>query len=210
MKKLILLLIISIPAVLFAQNGISVTNLATGAGTVRFEVSWNKTTMPPLWVDSAWVFVDYNNKGVIERLPLEAGATLTATSAPGIGRVAYEPNNVQGVWVIGNARTVGTFFAAVELPTAVTDIAGACAYASNYPPVGLYTSATEISFTGTPEYIVLLERSDNSTYTAIVGKGESLSIPSGETAVSFIDKTGAPGMLHYTCLAGEINGQEES
>jgi hypothetical protein len=71
-------------------------------------------------------------------------------------------------------------------------------YGSNYPPVGEYLSASEISFTGTPEYKVVLERSDKSTYTATVGKNEPLSIPSSEAALSFTDKTGAPGQLNST------------
>jgi hypothetical protein len=45
-------------------NGVHVTGLAVDAGTVTFNVSWTDNTgMPPLWLDSAWVFVDYNNKG---------------------------------------------------------------------------------------------------------------------------------------------------
>jgi uncharacterized protein (TIGR02145 family) len=121
------------------------------------------------------------------------GATLTATS-PG-GKVIEEPDNNQGVWVAGNARTEGSFSATVQLLTAIKDVGGACVYGSNYPPVGEYLSASEISFTGTPEYKVVLERNDKSTYTATVGKNESLSIPNGEAALSFTDRTGAPGKL---------------
>jgi hypothetical protein len=64
--------------------------------------------------------------------------------------------------------------------------------------VGKYTATDKIAFTGTPEYKVILEKDNKSTYTVTVGKGESLSIPSSETALSFIDKTGAPGT--FTCI----------
>jgi hypothetical protein len=151
--------------------------------------------MPELWSDTVWVFVDYNNAGVMERLPLLPGATLTATSAEGVGKVKEEPGNNQGVWVMGNARNAGSFSATVQLPTAVSGIGGACVYGSNYPPVGKYTTATNISFTGTPDYKVILERNDKSTYTATVGKNELLLIPSGEAVLSFTDATGALGRL---------------
>jgi uncharacterized protein (TIGR02145 family) len=132
--------------------------------------------------------VDYNDAGVMKRLPV-TDATASA------GTVTKIPNNDKGVWVEGNARTEGSFSATVKLFTATAEVAGACAYASNYPPVGKYISASEISFTGTPEYKVVLERSDKSTYTVIVNNDESLSIPNGEAVMSFTDKTGAPGML---------------
>jgi hypothetical protein len=151
MKK-ILLLVLCWPMVLAAQNGVSVSNLNVNSGTVTFNVSWDKTKMPvTLWSDSVWVFVDYNAGGTMKRLPLSAGATLTATSAPGMGRVIQYSDNKQGVWVVGNARSAGSFSATVKLLTATATIAGACVYASNYPPVGEYKSATKISFTGTPE-----------------------------------------------------------
>jgi hypothetical protein len=135
--------------------------------------------------------VDYNNNGMMERLPVTS-ATASA------GTVTKISGNNKGVWVAGNAWTNGSFSATVKLLTAIKDVAGACAYASNYPPVGKYTSATNISFTGTPDYIAVLERNDKSTYTVTVHKDESLSIPSGETALSLTDKTGAPGM--FTCI----------
>jgi hypothetical protein len=181
---------------LAAQNGVTVKGLNVSSGTVTFNVSWKNTGMPALWSDTVWVFVDYNNKGVMERLPLLPGATLTATS-PG-GKVIEEPDNNKGVWVAGNARTNSSFSATVKLLTAIMDVGGACMYGSNYPPVGEYLSSTEISFTGTPEYKVVLERSDKSTYTATVGKDESLSIPSGEVVLSFTDKTSAPGT--FICI----------
>jgi hypothetical protein len=202
-------------ALLAQSNGVSISNLTTSAGTVTFEVRWNSTAMPPLWLDSAWVFVDYNDNGVTKRLLLDpAGATLTATSALGVGRVAYEPGNAQGVWVIGNARTSGAFYAKVLLPaaTASATLAGVCAYASNYPPVGLYTSDTEITFTGTLPYIITLQREDNGQleiWPQLAAPPPVFTVPSGYTAYSFTDATGAPGRFSYNCAAGEIDGVEE-
>jgi hypothetical protein len=195
MKKNLLLMMMCCPMMLAAQNGngVAVSGLAVNSGTVTFNVSWKNTGMPALWSDTVWVFVDYNNAGKMERLPLLPGATLTATS-PG-GKVIEETNNNKGVWVAGNARTESSFSATVQLLTAVKDVGGACVYGSNYPPVGEYLSVSEVSFSGTPEYKVVLERSDKSTYTVTVGKGESLPIPNGEAALSFTDATGAPGII---------------
>jgi hypothetical protein len=190
MKKL-LLMMICVPVLLFAEgNGVKVSNLSVSAGTVTFTVSWSKTGMPTLWSDTVWVFVDYNNNGVMERLPV-TGATASA------GTVTKISNNDKGVWIAGNARTAGAggFSATVKLLTSVKNVAGVCAYASNYPPVGEYASATDISFTGTPDFKVVVRKSDGNTYTATVGKKESLSISNGETILSFTDKTGAPGTL---------------
>jgi uncharacterized protein (TIGR02145 family) len=192
MKKNLLLMMLCCPMVLAAQNGVTVSNLAVDAGTVTFNVSWNKPMPVMLWSDTVWVFVDYNNNGVMERLPV-TGATASA------GTVTKIPDNDKGVWVAGNARTNGSFSGTVKLFTAIKDVGGACVYGSNYPPVGKYTAGDTIEFTGTPEYKVVLEKSDKSTYTATVGKGESLSIPSGEVIQSFIDKTGAPGIIK--CIA---------
>jgi uncharacterized protein (TIGR02145 family) len=204
MKKKLLLMMLCLPMLLAAQqtNGVKVSGLAVDAGTVTFNVNWTDTDIPTLWSDTVWVFVDYNNNGVMERLPLSVGATLTATS-PG-GEVIEETDNNQGVWIAGNARTNSSFSATVQLLTATANLAGVCAYASNYPPVGKYISASEITFTGTPEYKVVLERINKSTYTATVGKNESLSIPTGEAALSFTDKTGAPGKLGCIPMTGNI------
>jgi hypothetical protein len=190
MKKNLLLMMMCCPMMLAAQNGVTVSGLAISAGTVTFTVSWDRDAMPvALWSDTVWVFVDYNDAGVMKRLPV-TDATVSA------GTVTKVPNNDKGVWVVGDAREHTSFSATVQLLTTTADLAGACAYASNYPPVGEYkNNATEISFTGTPEYKVVLERSDKSTYTATVGKDESLLIPSGEVVLSFTDKTGAPGLL---------------
>jgi hypothetical protein len=188
-----LIAIICYPAVLTAQNGVTVSGLEMDAGTVTFSVSWKNTGMPTPWSASVWVFVDYNDAGTMKRLPLLPGATLTETSAPGVGEVIEESGNNQGVWVVGNARSAGSFSATVQLLTATAT--GACAYASNYPPVGEYTAASAISFIGTPMYeIVLKETFSGNTYTTY-SKGV-YSIPEGSTFVSFTDATAAPGIIH--------------
>jgi uncharacterized protein (TIGR02145 family) len=182
--------------VLSAQNGVTVTNLAVTTGsptTVTFDVSWTDTGMPAVWSDSVWVFVDFNDAGVMKRLPLLAGATLTATSAPGVGKVIEVSGNDKGVWVVGNARSAGNFSATVQLLTGTANVAGACAYGSNYPPVGEYTTAAHLSFTGTAPYEIVLKHKDGSI---IVRKSESpYSVPLDYTVQSFTDKTGAPGII---------------
>jgi hypothetical protein len=132
----------------------------------------------------------------MERLPV-TGATLTATSALGVGKVVEDAGNNQGVWVVGNARSAGAFSATVKLFTATPDIAGACAYASNYPPVGEYSSdAPMISFTGTPPYELLLAKLDEGSTT--VKSGDTFLLPCDYTLTSFTDATGAPGRLNGT------------
>jgi uncharacterized protein (TIGR02145 family) len=193
MKKFLLSMMLCWSVTLLAQNGVTVDGLAINAGTVTFNVSW-KTPMPvSLWSDSVWVFVDYNHAGKMERLPLRPGATLTATSAPGVGKVVEETGNNKGVWVVGNARTNGSFSATVQLLTSVNDVGGACVYASNYPPVGEYISPTEISFTGTPMYELVLEHSNGSTVT--VQSGNMLLLPCDYSLTSFTDATAAPGIM---------------
>jgi hypothetical protein len=186
--------------VLFAQNGVTVSNLAVDAGTVTFNVSW-QTPMPvELWSDTVWVFVDYNNAGKMERLPLSPGATLTATS-PG-GKVIEESDNNKGVWVAGNARSAGSFSATVKLLTAIKDVGGACVYGSNYPPVGEYTSsdASEIKFTGTPQYDVVLLHESGSLVTTTTNS--PFNVPASYTVQSFTDKTAAPGKL--SCIPSTV------
>jgi hypothetical protein len=201
MKKILLLMMLCCPMVLAAQNGVTVSGLAIDAGTVTFNVSWKNTNMPELWSDTVWVFVDYNNAGKMERLPLLPGATLTATS-PG-GEVIEEPDNNKGVWVAGIARTEGSFSATVKLLTEVKDVGGACVYGSNYPPVGEYSSndATGIKFTGTPMYDLVLEKiADGSTYT--IATTGLYSIHAGEVIQSFTDRTAAPGK--FSCIPSTV------
>jgi hypothetical protein len=71
------LLLLLWPAVLTAQNGVTVSNLVVDAGTLTFNVSWDVTdpTMQPIWSDTVWVWVDYNTAGTLTRLPLAPGAT---------------------------------------------------------------------------------------------------------------------------------------
>jgi uncharacterized protein (TIGR02145 family) len=196
MKKNLLLIMMCAPVLLAAQNGVTVSNLIVNAGTVTFNVSW-RTPMPvAVWSDSVWVFVDYNNAGKMERLPV-TNATVSA------GTVTEIPGNDKGVWVIGNARTTGHFSATVQLYTATVDIAGACAYASNYPPVGEYISDTKISFTGTPMYEIVLKNGSSATSTWY-STGQ-FTVPPGYTVQSFSDKTGAPGIMNCTPLGATVN-----
>jgi uncharacterized protein (TIGR02145 family) len=202
------LLLLCVPVLLFAQgNGVKVSNLAVSTGsptTVTFNVSWNKTGMPDVWSDTVWVFVDYNNNGVMERLPVTS-ATLTATSAPGVGKVVEDAGNNQGMWVVGNARTQGSFSATVKLLTTVKDVAGACAYASNYPPVGKYSSdAPILSFTGTPPYELLLAKAGSPGETEQVESGNKFLLPCDYTLTSFTDATGAPGIMGKSSTAPSV------
>jgi hypothetical protein len=137
MKKLLLFVMIILPTVLVAQNA-TVSNLQVSPGsvgspsTVTFDVRWDKATLTTPWLDSMWVFVDYNKNGRMERL-LVSGGTLTEHTATktGTGIFIEEPNNDKGAWVYGDARTnaAGSFSAKVQLFTKETDIviAGACA-----------------------------------------------------------------------------------
>jgi hypothetical protein len=193
MKKNLLLMMLCVPVILVAQNGVTVSNLAVDAGTVTFNVSWKSADMPEVWSDTVWVFVDYNKNGVMERLPLLSGATLTATSAPGEGKVIEETGNDKGVWIVGDARSADSFSATVQLFTTENVVAGACAYASNYSPVGEYTSATNISFTGTPPYNIVLKDAEGST--EIRTESSPYTVSTGYIVQSFTDKTAAVGKL---------------
>jgi uncharacterized protein (TIGR02145 family) len=181
-------------------NGVKVSNLTVSAGspsTVTFDVQWTNDHAPEfVWSDTVWVWVDYNNNGVMERLPLLSGATLTATSASGVGKVVEDAGNNQGRWLVGNARDAGSFSATVQLLTALADFSGACAYASNYPPVGKYASASEILFTGTPPYEVVLKANSGSAETHTADSDSPYAVLPGYTVQSFTDKTGAPGIIN--------------
>ena len=194
------LLLFLCPVLLAAQNGVSVSNLALNAGTVTFDVSWNKNAMPvTVWNDSVWVFVDYNDAGVMKRLPLLPGATLTATSAPGSAAVIQYDGNDKGVWVVGNARSAGSFSATVRVQTPNLGVfAGACAYASNYPPVAEYVTPGTVKFTGTPPFDLKLSSGMVSAY-------DSYNLLQGETLEAFTDKTGAPGVINCIPMSGDID-----
>jgi uncharacterized protein (TIGR02145 family) len=195
MKK-ILLLMMCCPMILSAQNGVTVSNLDVRAGTVTFNVSWNDEYPEDfLWSDSVWVFVDYNNAGKMERLPL-SGATLIAPSWSAASIIVGEDGNYSGAWVIGNAKTAaaGSFSTKVQLLTETADLSGVCAYASNYPPVGEYIDATYISFTGTLPYDLVLASVENSARTYSINDSY-YTLHGGDTLKSFRDKTGAPGKM---------------
>ena len=195
------LLLFLCPVLLSAQNGVTVSNLVLESGTVTFDVRWGDKPLPAVWSDSVWVFVDYNDAGKMERLPLLPGATLTETSAPGVGAVEQLSGNNKGVWVVGNARTSdnGSFSATVQLLTATATAAGACVYASNYPPVGEYTDVSAISFTGTPRYDIVLKETGGGAGTSTgYSYDGSYTIPDGYSIQSFTDATGAPGT--FNCI----------
>jgi uncharacterized protein (TIGR02145 family) len=189
MKKNLLLMMLCCPIVLAAQNGVTVSGLAVDAGTVTFNVSWDKDAMPvALWSDTVWVFVDYNNAGKMERLPV-TDATASA------GTVTKIPNNDKGVWVVGDARTNTSFSATVQLLTVTANVAGACAYASNYPPVGKYNDdGTGILFTGTSMYKIVLEEITSGSTSTAYSDG-LYTLPAGNAVQSFTDATGAPALM---------------
>jgi hypothetical protein len=106
-----------------------------------------------------------------------------------------------GAWVAGDARTNSPFSATVQLYTDETTVAGACAYASSYPPVGEYVSPSEIIFTGTPWYEITLVHEDGNTFETIESGGTFL-LPCSYTVSSFTDATGAPGKI--SCIPSDI------
>jgi hypothetical protein len=103
-------------------------------------------------------------------------------------------NNNKGVWVAGNARSAGSFSASVKLLTGVANVAGACVYASNYPPAANYTSPVNVSFRGTPKYDLTLRHTSGSSMS--IQSGGTYLVPSSYTLVSFTDATGAPGIIN--------------
>jgi hypothetical protein len=143
----------------------------------------------------------------MERLLL-TGGTLTAHSAntvtpsplsPYAGTVIKIADNDKGVWVVGDARTNAagnfSFSATVQLYTDETNIAGACAYASSYPPVSNWLDDTKITFNGTPMYIITLTPSGGGA-DEIVEAGSTFLLPCSYTMSSFTDATGAPGIIN--------------
>jgi uncharacterized protein (TIGR02145 family) len=103
------------------------------------------------------------------------------------------PNN-KGAWVAGNARIAGSFSAKVKLYyDSQTAVAGACAYASNYPPVAEYATASSITFTGTPGYKIVFKDTGGSPFDGT--SDGTYTILAGETIDTFTDKTGAPGII---------------
>jgi hypothetical protein len=213
MKKLFLSVMIILPTMLSAQT-VSNLQVSPGSpGTVTFDVEWNKADLPALWSDSMWVFVDYNKNGKMTRL-LITGGTLTEHSPAKTGTGIFIAENPMGAWVYGDARTNSPFSATVQLFTDETTIAGACAYASSYPPVGRHVSDTEIAFAGTPGYEIALVHTDGITIET-VESGSTFLLPCDYSMSSFTDATGAPGIkcfvptgLSLTTNYGTIcNGQ---
>jgi hypothetical protein len=156
---------------------------------VTFTVNWNKTS-----VDSAWVFVDYNNSGTMTRLPL-SGATASAVS-----RVYMVDGNDRGAWVVANASN---FSATVTLlTTEVSVFTGACVYAIDYPPKAEYTAADKIKFTGTPPFYLEFVGDSPATVSAKTQGSYTYNIES-KTLESFTDATGAPGVLKCALPAAQ-------
>jgi uncharacterized protein (TIGR02145 family) len=174
-----------IACALCAQNGITISDFAAMVGspsTVTFKVAWNKTVSGR---DSAWVFVDYNDRGAMTRLLLEnTGHTASA------GTVTV-PNN-QGAWVITDTPATGNFTTTVQLRSAATYLAGACVYAVNYFPKGSYTGANTLVFNGTPKYDVMLKTAGGGA-SSVKKIASPYNVPSGSYVTSFTDATGAPG-----------------
>jgi hypothetical protein len=200
MKKLFLFVMIILPTTLLSQtvSGLKVETAAGSPSTVTFDVEWNKADLDlkTLWLDSMWVFVDYNKNGKMTRL-LITGGTLTEHSPAKAGTGEFIPENPMGAWVYGDARTNSPFSATVQLYTDETTIAGACAYASSYPPLGQYVSESEIIFSGTPMYEVTLIP-DGGGAAETVSSGSTFLLPCSYTVSSFTDATGAPGI--FNCI----------
>jgi uncharacterized protein (TIGR02145 family) len=186
---------------LFAQTGVTLSNYRAQAGpagssTLTIDIRW----MPPadpakVWSDTVWVFADYNNAGTMTRLPLAKGATLNNPSWSGAS-VVEEPGNHSGVWLVGNARSTGTFSATLQMVATCRDTrpcvpTGVCVYAINYPPVGRYTAYNQIHFTGTPPFYVTYN--DGGATVVQNGYAKPFSTPAGKTIVSFTDASLAPG-----------------
>jgi hypothetical protein len=198
-RKFAMTVLLLWPVVLSAQNGISISNFSVTPGsstTLTFDVSWSTAGMEPgfVWSDTAWVFVDYNNAGTMTRLPLKS-ATASA------GTVTKLDGNDKGVWVAGNARPEGSFSATVRLVTnkPTADLGGLCVYALNYPPVGEYTAANKIKFTGTPPYYLTYISGNGATIT----RSEAIDeVPLAQPLASFTDASAAPGV--FSCLLPEM------
>ena len=202
------LLLLLLPLFGAAQNGITISNFRAAPGkaaapdTLAFDIEWTKLPDTVVWSDTVWVFIDYNNAGAMMRLPLATGATLTNPSWEG-ARVIEVPDNDNGVWVVGNARTEGSFSATVRasvgagLEPAPGDgfetrtLHGACIYAINYPPVGRYTAANQIKFNGTPDFFLTF--TDASTATVLRAAAGTYVVPPDKALASFHDASLAPG-----------------
>ncbi|MDR2448354.1 MAG: hypothetical protein LBD52_00150 [Prevotellaceae bacterium] len=191
-SKHLLLLLLLYPTLATAQVstgiGVSLTDFAVTGSTVTFTVSWSENEQPAQWSDSVWVWADYNDSGEMKRLPLN----IEAASAS-LGTVIKIPGNNKGIYIVGDARTSGaTFTTTVSLPF-TGEMSGVCVYATNYLPLAEWnTGKTELTFTGTPNYSVVLQK--GAVYDTVTA-GAKYTIPAGYAFYAFTDATGAPGEL---------------
>jgi hypothetical protein len=139
-----------------------------------------------------WVFVDYNTRGTMKRLPL-TGATLTAPSQSGAS-ISMAPGNPNGAWVVAPAAG-SPFSATVQMSSATTYTYGSCAYAIPQPPKGEYEALDAIRFTGTPPFEVKFNESGGAVVPVEAAK--PYAIPADRTIASFTDATQAPGVFKY-------------
>jgi hypothetical protein len=79
-----------------------------------------------------------------------------------------------------------------------------CVYAVNYPPLGHYTSANTIRFTGTPPYELVFAGGGTATVQCSAGTPCTYTVPGGETLAAFTDATGAPGTFTSSCVVPMI------
>ncbi|MDR3184040.1 MAG: hypothetical protein LBT49_01340 [Prevotellaceae bacterium] len=185
MKKMFLLLLCC-PVLLPAQSKITITEFSVKPGapsTVTFTVSWTKNS-----IDSAWVFVDYNDSGTMTRLPL---SDVTASA----GRAYMVDGNDRGAWVVAGAA--GAFSATVQLVATCRDArpcvpTGVCVYAIDYPPKAEYTAVDKIKFTGTPPFYLEFVGDSPATVSTKDAQGLYTYNSGSKTLKSFTDASGAP------------------
>jgi hypothetical protein len=185
-----------------AQSKITIAEFSVKPGTpstVTFTVSWTKNS-----IDSAWVFVDYNNSGTITRLPL---SDVTAST----GRAYMVDGNDRGAWVVADVS--GAFSATVQLVATCRDArpcvpTGACVHAIDYPPVGKYTDTDKIKFTGTPPFYLEFDNDSPATVSTKDAQGLYIYNLESKKLKSFTDATGAPGT--FLCALPGITNFSES
>ncbi|MDR0738189.1 MAG: hypothetical protein LBF39_03835 [Prevotellaceae bacterium] len=204
-SKHLLLLLLLYPTLATAQVstgiGVSLTGFTVTGSTVTFTVSWSKNEQLAQWSDSVWVWADYIDSGEMKRLPLNIDAAWASS-----GTVIKIPGNNKGMYIVGNARTSdATFTTTVSLPF-TGEMSGICAYATNYLPLAEWNiGKTELTFTGTPNYSVVLQK--GAAYDTVT-TGAKFTIPPGYTFYAFTDATGAPGELK--CKPAEIQTLQAS
>jgi hypothetical protein len=207
MKKLLLLLLCALSALTgAAQNGITISDFSAKAGsstTLTFKVSWMPLTSGKLWSDTAWVFVDYNAQGTMNRLQL-SGGTLTDPSWDGATVIKIDGND-NGVQVVGNARTSGTFSATVHLLTATADLHGLCIYAINYPPAVEFVDNEHAKFRGTPPFMLTYDDGTQDILTQTQAQN-IVALTTDKTLASFTDASLAP--VKYLCAEPAIRSLE--